>query len=126
MIDLDRFKAINDTFGHLCGDFVLREMTDVIRGTVRKEDLFARYGGEEFVLVLVETGHDEALLVAERIRQAVADHAFQFESTPVKLTISIGVACMAGEMSVTPASLLRTADENLYLAKRGGRNKVVS
>jgi two-component system cell cycle response regulator len=125
MIDLDRFKTINDTFGHLCGDFVLREMTDVIRTTVRKEDLFARYGGEEFVLVLVETDQQEAVLVAERIRQAVADHAFQFESTPVQLTISIGIACMAGEMTATPASLLRTADENLYQAKHQGRNKVV-
>jgi two-component system, cell cycle response regulator len=125
MIDLDKFKAINDSFGHLCGDFVLREMTDVIRATVRKEDLFARYGGEEFVLVLVETDQEEAVLVAERIRQAVAEHAFRFETTPVQLTISIGIACMAGEMTVTPASLLRTADENLYQAKRSGRNRVV-
>jgi diguanylate cyclase (GGDEF)-like protein len=125
MIDLDRFKTINDTHGHLCGDFVLREMTDVIRDTVRKEDLFARYGGEEFVLVLVETGPEEAVLVAERIRQSVEDHPFQFESAGVKLTISIGIACMTGDMDATPAGLLRQADENLYQAKRSGRNRVV-
>jgi two-component system cell cycle response regulator len=125
MIDLDRFKNINDSFGHLCGDFVLRELTNVIRSSVRKEDLFARYGGEEFVLVLVETDRDEAVLVAERIRQSVADHEFQFESRPVSITISIGIACMTGEMDATPAALLRTADENLYEAKRTGRNKVV-
>jgi two-component system cell cycle response regulator len=125
MIDLDRYTNINDSFGHLCGDFVLRELTNVIRSSVRKEDLFARYGGEEFVLVLVETDRDEAVLVAERIRQSVADHEFQFESRPVSITISIGIACMTGEMDATPAALLRTADENLYEAKRTGRNKVV-
>jgi len=126
MIDLDRFKTINDTFGHLCGDFVLRELTDIIRTSVRKEDLFARYGGEEFVLVLVETGRDEAVMVAGRIRQSIADHAFRFEANPVNITISIGIACMSGDMSLTPASLLKTADENLYQAKRSGRNRVVS
>jgi diguanylate cyclase (GGDEF)-like protein len=126
MIDLDRFKAINDSYGHLCGDFVLREMTQIIHAGVRKEDLFARYGGEEFVLVLVETDREEALLVAERIRKSIADHVFQFESALVSLTVSIGIANMAGEMHVTPASLLRTADENLYQAKRAGRNKVVA
>ena len=126
MIDLDRFKAINDTHGHLCGDFVLREMTDVIRTTVRKEDLFARYGGEEFVLVLVETNRDEAVLVAERIRQSIADHHFQFESALINLTISIGVACMSGDMEITPGGLLKSADDNLYQAKRAGRNRVVA
>ena len=126
MIDLDHFKAINDTFGHLCGDFILREMTNVIRSSVRKEDLFARYGGEEFVLVLVETDKEEAILVSERIRQSIADHSFQFESSPINLTISIGVACMAGDMTITPSSLLKSADENLYQAKRTGRNRVVS
>jgi two-component system, cell cycle response regulator len=126
MIDLDRFKTINDTFGHLCGDFVLREMTDVIRATVRKEDLFARYGGEEFVLVLVETAREEAVLVAERIRRLIADHPFQFESSPVNLTISIGIACMSGDMAITPAGLLKTADEKLYQAKRAGRDRVVA
>jgi len=125
MIDLDRFKSINDSFGHLCGDFVLRELADIIRGSVRKEDLFARYGGEEFVLVLVETSREEAVLVADRIRQSIAEHQFRFDSTPVKLTISIGVASMTGEMTATPANMLRTADENLYQAKRAGRNRVV-
>ncbi len=126
MIDLDKFKSVNDTFGHLCGDFVLRELADIVRSSVRKEDLFARYGGEEFVLVLVETNSDEAVLVADRIRQSIADHQFRFDATPVKLTISIGIASMAGDMTLTPASLLRAADENLYQAKRTGRNKVVS
>ena len=104
--------------GHLGGDFVLRELANVIRSSVRKEDLFARYGGEEFVLVLVETDKEEAILVSEHIRQSIADHSFQFESSPINLTISVGVACMAGDMTITPSSLLKSADENLYQAKR--------
>ena len=126
MFDIDRFKSINDTYGHLCGDFVLRELADIVRAGVRKEDLFARYGGEEFAVVLVETDGAEALGVAERLREAVASHQFRFETTPVKLTISIGVASTSGDMTMTPTKLLRTADENLYQAKRSGRNRVVS
>jgi diguanylate cyclase (GGDEF)-like protein len=126
MIDIDKFKSINDNFGHLCGDFVLRELADIVRATVRKEDLFARYGGEEFTLVLVETNSEGAVIAAERIREAVAEHQFRFESTPIKLTISIGVATTSGDMTLTPASLLKAADDNLFQAKRDGRNRVVS
>jgi two-component system, cell cycle response regulator len=126
MFDIDKFKTINDSHGHLCGDFVLRELSDVVRATVRKEDLFARYGGEEFALVLVETTCEGAVLVAERIRAAVADHLFRFEATPVRLTISLGVATTTGDMTMTPADLLKAADDNLYKAKRAGRNRVVS
>ena len=72
------------------------------------------------------SGHRIWMKVAERIRQSIADHQFRFDASPVRLTISIGVASMAGDMSVTPASLLRSADENLYQAKRSGRNRVVS
>jgi diguanylate cyclase (GGDEF)-like protein len=125
MIDIDRFKAINDSFGHLCGDFVLRELADKVKSSVRKEDLFARYGGEEFVVVLVETDREEAVGVAERIRELVAAHQFRFESTPVRLTISLGVASTTGDPAMTPAALLRAADANLYQAKRTGRNRVV-
>jgi diguanylate cyclase (GGDEF)-like protein len=125
MFDIDKFKSINDTHGHLCGDFVLRELAECIRSTVRKEDLFARYGGEEFCLVLVETGPTEATGAGERIRAAVERHAFRFETTPIKLTISVGVATTMGESVVTPNELLRAADEKLYQAKRGGRNRVV-
>jgi two-component system cell cycle response regulator len=126
MFDIDKFKAINDTHGHLCGDFVLRELAGVVGGTVRKEDLFARYGGEEFCLVLVETGLPEACLAGERIRAAVEKHHFRFETTPIKLTISVGVATTSGDPEASPTGLLRTADERLYQAKRTGRNRVVS
>ena len=126
MFDIDKFKAINDSHGHLCGDFVLRELAERVNVTVRKEDLFARSGGEEFALVLVETGLGEAVQVAERVRESIAAHQFRFETTPLKLTVSVGVATTAGDPDINPTALLRAADERLYEAKRTGRNKVVS
>jgi diguanylate cyclase (GGDEF)-like protein len=126
MVDIDRFKSVNDSYGHLCGDFVLRELTECIQGSIRREDLFARYGGEEFVLVLVETGEAEAIHVAERLRESVANHQFRFESTPLRLTISIGASTTNGDPALTPAALIKLADERLYQAKRTGRNRVVS
>jgi len=126
LFDIDKFKSINDTHGHLCGDFVLRELADRIRGTIRREDMFARYGGEEFCLVLVETPLSEALGAAERVRSTIENHAFRFEDISIKLTVSVGVSTTTGEAVVTPADLLRHADEKLYEAKRSGRNCVRS
>ena len=125
MIDLDRFKAVNDTYGHLCGDYALRDLADVVRVQFRAEDLFARYGGEEFAVALVETPHARAVAVAERLREAVAGHVFEFDGCALRLTVSIGVATGSGEADATPRQLIRTADERLYRAKRGGRNRVV-
>ncbi|HXD86741.1 MAG TPA: GGDEF domain-containing protein [Urbifossiella sp.] len=126
MFDIDKFKAINDTHGHLCGDFVLRELAACLRDTIRKEDMFARYGGEEFCMVLVETSAEEALGAAERVRSSIEKYPFHFESTPIKLTVSVGVATTTGETILTPSELVRSADEKLFLAKRGGRNRVVA
>ncbi len=126
MFDIDKFKAINDSYGHLCGDFVLRELAECVNDTVRKEDLFARYGGEEFTLVLVETCREEAAQAGERIRSLVEAHAFRFETTPIRLTISVGVATTAGDPDISPAALLKIADDRLYQAKRTGRNRVCS
>ena len=125
-LDIDKFKSINDSLGHLCGDFVLRELAGVVRGLVRQEDLFARSGGEEFVVVLVETTKEGAVQVAERLRQAVADHVFRFEAAPINLTVSIGLATTAGDPTVTPTDLRHEADQKLYEAKRTGRNRVCS
>ncbi|MBL8864664.1 MAG: GGDEF domain-containing protein, partial [Planctomycetia bacterium] len=126
MFDLDRFKSVNDTYGHLCGDYVLRELSGRIRKFVRREDLFARYGGEEFSLVLVETGLPKAIDAAERIRKTVADTPFKFDGASLNLTVSLGVAVTCGEEGLTPAELLKRADGFLYQAKQGGRNRVVS
>ncbi len=123
-LDIDRFKTLNDSLGHLCGDFALRELADVIRDNVRQEDLFARCGGEEFVAVLVETTLEGAVIVAERLREAVQNHQFRFETTPISITVSIGIATTSGDAAVTPKSLRQAADDMLYEAKRGGRNRV--
>ena len=92
MFDIDRFKAINDDLGHLGGDFTLRELAACVKGSVRKEDLFARYGGEEFAVVLPETNPRGRSVVAERIRELVEQHPFQYEGKPYPVTISLGVA----------------------------------
>ena len=125
VFDLDRFKSINDHYGHLGGDFVLREIAACIRKTIRREDLFARYGGEEFAIVLVETNRDQALEAAERIRVLVENHTFRFEDKSLRLTISIGIAECPLDGSANIQDLIREADENLYKAKRQGRNCVV-
>ncbi len=126
MLDLDRFKFVNDQHGHLCGDHVLRELSNRIRHTVRREDLFARYGGEEFALVLVESTHEQAVEVAERIREIVEQMPFSFESLPIPVTLSVGVASTDGESPITATDLLKQADTNLYRAKHTGRNRVVA
>jgi diguanylate cyclase (GGDEF)-like protein len=125
LLDIDHFKAVNDARGHLCGDFVLRGLADRVRPLARTEDLFARYGGEEFALALVETPHGEAVRAAERVRAAVATDPFRCDGEPVAVTVSVGVATTRGEPDASPAGLLRAADGRLYLAKRGGRNRVV-
>ncbi len=126
MFDIDWFKSINDDFGHLGGDAALRELADrVRRSSVRREDLFARFGGEEFALVLVETGREEALQVAERIRKTIEAPPFRFDDRTFSMTVSVGVACTDGGNDMTAGQLVRQADDNLYRAKRAGRNRVV-
>lgn len=125
LFDIDRFKAVNDKHGHLCGDFVLRELSYRIKGKIRREDLFARYGGEEFCLVLVETQIAEATEVAERVRAGVAAQPFRFEADLLPLTVSVGIAgTSGGETGLTAAELIRRADEKMYKAKANGRDRV--
>jgi diguanylate cyclase (GGDEF)-like protein len=126
MFDLDRFKSINDELGHLGGDFTLREMAASVRTCVRKEELFARYGGEEFVIVLPETGLEGAVVVAERIRGMVERHPFQYEGKFYPVTVSLGAVATNGDRALTPFDLIAEADENLFRAKREGRNRLVA
>ncbi len=126
LFDIDHFKAVNDQMGHLGGDFTLRELAQRVRGGIRKEELFARYGGEEFAVVLPETAQDGALPIAERIRSLVGAQPFHYEKREYPLTVSIGVATTTGEEGLTPAELLRRADDRLYQAKREGRNRVAA
>ncbi len=125
LFDIDLFKAINDEYGHLGGDFTLRELSGRVRGAVRKEELFARYGGEEFAVVLVETNLEGALTMAERLRLLIEKQPFQYEGKSFHVTISLGVAATTGdEPTLTATELLQRADDKLYQAKREGRNRV--
>jgi two-component system cell cycle response regulator len=124
LFDLDHFKRVNDTHGHLGGDHVLRDLSERLKPTIRREDLLARYGGEEFCLVLVETEHPQAVATGERIRRLVGSAPFVFEGEPVAVTVSVGAAT-ADDTHHTPDDLLGAADAKLYEAKRGGRNAVV-
>lgn len=128
VFDLDHFKKINDTHGHLTGDHVLRELARRIQGRIRKEEVFARYGGEEFVVFLPEAGHQGAMEFAEQLRTLVEATPFEFEGQVIPVTISVGVATIQGgakNASIETSTFLKVADDNLYRAKRQGRNCVV-
>ena len=123
LFDIDRFKSVNDGFGHLAGDTILRELAALLRPVVRKDELLARYGGEEFAMVLPETPVESAVKACERLRQTVAEHYFEYDGRPIPVTVSIGVA-VNGPAADTPERLLRAADTKLYQAKAAGRNRV--
>lgn len=124
MIDLDHFKAVNDTYGHPAGDSVLIEFANIVSNICRSSDRIGRYGGEEFLIVLPETTIDEAKELAERIRLGVMQHHFcESLSLKVEVTCSIGVAKLKSNQS--HAELLQMVDEVLYKAKRSGRNRVI-
>ena len=124
MVDLDHFKRVNDGFGHLMGDFVLREFARLVAARIRREGLFARYGGEEFCVVLPELDRAAGHKFAEVIRAQIEEHTFEFEGNVLKMTASFGVSELSEAMG-RPDDLLLLADENLYKAKHEGRNRVV-
>lgn len=126
MFDIDFFKRFNDTYGHACGDYVLQTVAKIIRSCIRSCDLASRYGGEEFTVMLDKTGKDDAMTVAERIRQHVEEYDFCYENQHVKVTISIGVTVFDSEKNLvsSPKQLVEQADQALYVSKRSGRNRV--
>jgi diguanylate cyclase (GGDEF)-like protein len=125
MFDVDHFKAVNDTHGHLAGDAVLKDLAGRIRPRIRREDLFARYGGEEFACVLPSTALPGGIVFADHLRQLIEERPCSFENLSISFTISLGVTTLHRETGVDPTALIKRADENLYAAKRGGRNRVV-
>jgi two-component system cell cycle response regulator len=126
LIDVDRFKSINDTHGHLAGDQVLKQLGELLRREVRTVDVVARYGGEEFVIVLPETAPDGALTFAERVRVKVQDYRFTDERQSLSATVSIGVASIPPLEVASSEELIARADAALYRAKNEGRNLVRS
>ncbi len=127
MTDLDHFKKVNDTHGHLAGDHVLRTTAGLLRQAIRNEDMLARYGGEEFVIVARGIALANATQLAERLRASIARAPVDFQGTKIPVTLSAGVATLAccGE-PWTAERLLGLADDRLYRAKEGGRNRVVA
>lgn len=125
LLDIDHFKHVNDTFGHLVGDHALRIVVQIIRGQLRREDHLGRYGGEEFAVVLPETDHNAAVQCAERLRQAIAAAPFQIEQHSIPVTVSLGVTSDHAP-TIDCVEFLRRADELLYEAKGKGRNRVAS
>jgi len=123
LFDIDLFKSLNDQFGHLAGDQVLKGIASVVASQVRREELLARYGGDELAIVLPETTIDAASLFCERIRGAVEAETFDYDGEPLHATISLGAAAL--EASDSAASLIARADARLYRAKEDGRNRTV-
>ncbi len=124
MLDLDHFKVVNDTHGHLVGDDVLRTVAGFLQSAIRSVDIVARYGGEEFVVVLPETGFAGGMVFAERVLAQIARHPFGATHGPLSITASVGIAVYPGEGIGSVEDLFARADEALYRAKAGGRNRV--
>lgn len=123
MFDIDHFKKINDEYGHLAGDFILKELAQLCQRRIRREEMFARYGGEEFCVVLPECDGDGAQDFADTVRRNIEQHLFEFESSRIPVTVSLGIGHLVQSMK-NPVELLKLADANLYRAKRAGRNRV--
>jgi len=124
MTDLDHFKEKNDTYGHLVGDVVLRDVAALLKRNLREIDLIARFGGEEFILLLIETQIDQAMPIAQRLKQLVEVHPIRAYDELLTQTLSIGAAGFP-EHGQTLEELIERADQALYAAKHAGRNRVV-
>ena len=125
MVDIDKFKSVNDTHGHQAGDAVLQQLAEVLRGQAREIDRIGRYGGEEFMLLLPGTTLHAAHTLGERVRQAVAAHTFTYPGGTLRRTLSVGVAAWPHPRLATPDALVKAADDALYVAKESGRDRVV-
>ena len=122
-IDIDHFKNINDTYGHACGDIILKSVAQTIRGLLRKYDVFARYGGEEFLTLLPETDLEGARVVAERFRRQIEKMTVRYADFTIKITITLGVAKFDERLGADRS--IQMADKALYQGKEGGRNRVI-
>lgn len=124
MFDIDHFKTINDTYGHQCGDFVLKQISNAALQTFRKTDTVFRYGGEEFVVILTETDIEQSIIPLERFRKTVQTLGLNYQGQDVNVTVSLGACQLTSDIS-TKEELLQKTDEALYEAKNSGRNKII-
>lgn len=125
MFDIDFFKKINDNYGHLTGDYILKKLSKVVKDKIRREEIFARYGGEEFAIVMPESELKPAYILAEKLRKLIEETRFLFEGHVIPVTVSMGVSSLNKKVT-TPFDLIAATDEKLYQAKGNGRNCVVS
>jgi diguanylate cyclase (GGDEF)-like protein len=123
MIDIDHFKSFNDTYGHLCGDIVLKNVALIIRNSCRQIDVAARYGGEEMAVILPRTDIDAGVVAAERLRQKIEEAVLEHEGQQLGVKVSIGITQLK-ESDVSNNDLIKRADRALYLSKKNGRNRV--
>jgi diguanylate cyclase (GGDEF)-like protein len=126
LFDIDFFKKVNDNFGHVAGDYALKETSRLVQETLRTEDLFARYGGEEFGVILRDTDAERSFLIGERIRRTIEAFKFMWEGDEMPVTVSLGVATLIKKNHRSPKALVQAADEFLYKAKQNGRNRCES
>jgi len=126
MFDIDHFKKFNDTYGHVQGDLIIKEIARILTQSVRQVDFPARYGGEEFAVILPSVEAKGALVVAERLRKRVEKHEFPGEKGPLHVTISVGVAEFDQEGTYAASEIVREADKALYQSKEHGRNRVTA
>ncbi|MBN2339931.1 MAG: diguanylate cyclase [Deltaproteobacteria bacterium] len=124
MFDIDHFKQINDTYGHVAGDAVLQTLSKLVQANIRQSEIFARYGGEEFAILIPEITINGASSLAEKIRNLISEHHFQFENQRIPVTVSLGVDVLNHD-NPSPKALIKRADQKLYQAKKAGRNRVV-
>jgi len=124
MCDADHFKLTNDSFGHLAGDTVLKELAKILNIEMRQEDLLARYGGEEFIMLIRDISADACMAMAERIRCTVMNHVFQYQNLSIPATISIGLCSRRANSDTSLEAIMLAADVALYRAKNNGRNRV--
>lgn len=122
MLDIDHFKLVNDTYGHPVGDEALIHLVQIIKKSVRMQDLYGRYGGEEFTILLAETPSAEAFEIAERLREKIENSSLHIQNNVIKMTVSIGIATARGEDKPTLEDLISGADAAMYAAKKAGRN----
>lgn len=134
MLDIDHFKSINDTYGHLAGDHVLRQVAKRIREHIRRDDIFGRYGGEEFALLLPELAKVHGAQLGEKLRRLIEGEPFVFDNIRIPVTLSMGVSDLveykgvvsaAGDLEINPFAFIKLSDDRLYQAKQSGRNRVV-
>jgi diguanylate cyclase (GGDEF)-like protein len=125
LMDIDYFKNLNDTYGHLCGDYVIKTVGQLLKGNVRSTDVVARYGGDELAVMLIETNRKSAFEVAEKLKHAIGSHIFQWRTNRLSVSLSIGLATAPAPGIQEVFHLVEAADRALYQAKRAGRNAVV-